>query len=411
MVGCWGRGVARGVRLGVALMLALAGGAEAQRLALVAGVGAYEHLPPVPTAAADATAVAGVLAAAGFQVTLLTDAHDKALRDGIATLTAAAPGAEAIVLFYAGHAVQIAGENRLVPVDARLDDPATLEAQTVALSDIIPGLSPEGVPLVLLLDAARPSPVAPQARRLGVGAGGLAPLDAPRGGAVVMSAAPGAMSFDRGGAVTGAFATALVAHLDSPGLGFAEVMLRVTGDVEVATVGRQVPWVQSALRAPFLFMPDAAAPAAAGFEIVAPGITLGPAPTPEAPPAPEPTAAPSGTEPPVPEDLPRAVQAELRRLGCYRQAVDGDWGPGSRRALARYHEVKKTPPPDPAEPTEAVWRGLLAEPDGLCPAPPPPTPRTSAAPRQQQPQAPSKPATTERREPKCTFVGIAIICR
>ncbi|WP_179141845.1 caspase family protein [Salibaculum halophilum] len=35
----------------------------------------------------------------------------------------------------------------------------------------------------------------------------------------------------------------------------------------------------------------------------------------------------------APDDLPRAVQTELARLGCYRVGVDGIWGPGSRRAL------------------------------------------------------------------------------
>ncbi|PLX36606.1 MAG: hypothetical protein C0606_15155 [Hyphomicrobiales bacterium] len=32
----------------------------------------------------------------------------------------------------------------------------------------------------------------------------------------------------------------------------------------------------------------------------------------------------------------RAIQKELKRLGCYRGAIDGKWGPGSRRALAGY---------------------------------------------------------------------------
>jgi hypothetical protein len=30
------------------------------------------------------------------------------------------------------------------------------------------------------------------------------------------------------------------------------------------------------------------------------------------------------------------VQTELARVGCYRMAVDGDWGPGSKRALGEY---------------------------------------------------------------------------
>ena len=39
-------------------------------------------------------------------------------------------------------------------------------------------------------------------------------------------------------------------------------------------------------------------------------------------------------------DLNRRVQTELSRVGCYRQQVDGEWGPGSRRALSDY--LKRT---------------------------------------------------------------------
>lgn len=37
-------------------------------------------------------------------------------------------------------------------------------------------------------------------------------------------------------------------------------------------------------------------------------------------------------------DLARALQRELKRVGCYAGEVDGDWGPGSRRALHAFIE-------------------------------------------------------------------------
>src|SRR5690606_6458305 len=36
-------------------------------------------------------------------------------------------------------------------------------------------------------------------------------------------------------------------------------------------------------------------------------------------------------------DLVRSVQTELHRLGCYRMAIDGEWGKGSMRALRDYY--------------------------------------------------------------------------
>src|SRR5690606_31530475 len=42
---------------------------------------------------------------------------------------------------------------------------------------------------------------------------------------------------------------------------------------------------------------------------------------------------PDGANADAADGLVRNVQTELRRLGCYRMEVDGDWGKGSIRAL------------------------------------------------------------------------------
>lgn len=41
-------------------------------------------------------------------------------------------------------------------------------------------------------------------------------------------------------------------------------------------------------------------------------------------------------------DLARTLQAELARVGCYTIAVDGLWGPGSRRAMTAFNTAKGT---------------------------------------------------------------------
>ncbi len=49
-------------------------------------------------------------------------------------------------------------------------------------------------------------------------------------------------------------------------------------------------------------------------------------------------------------ELPRAIQVELQRLGCYPGMADGQWGPASQRALAAYNRSTGTnytvPAPD-----------------------------------------------------------------
>lgn len=64
-------------------------------------------------------------------------------------------------------------------------------------------------------------------------------------------------------------------------------------------------------------------------------------------------------------DLPRAVQSELRRVGCYQMTVDGNWGKGSRTALTSYYLAKRVVPTT-LEPTADLYSTLAAEPKVVC---------------------------------------------
>ena len=71
------------------------------------------------------------------------------------------------------------------------------------------------------------------------------------------------------------------------------------------------------------------------------------------------------TETIAPEDLARAVQAELKRVGCYQMGVDGSWGKGSRTALTSYYLAKKVVPQS-LEPSEDLYAGLQSESKVVC---------------------------------------------
>lgn len=120
---------------------------------------------------------------------------------------------------------------------------------------------------------------------------------------------------------------------------------------------------------------------------------------------------------PVPEDLPRAVQTELKRIGCYAGGIDGDWGNGSRRAMERFYAAKKLDKAE-VEPTEVVWRSLAAEAEGTCKPEPVAAKKTTT-----KKTTTKKPASTTTKKaaepapkpsgggaPNCKFIGIAIIC-
>jgi hypothetical protein len=131
----------------------------------------------------------------------------------------------------------------------------------------------------------------------------------------------------------------------------------------------------------------------------------------------------AGSYDPPPDQLAVAVQTELARMGCYRSGIDGQWGPGSRRALQLYFDTLKAATAT-QEPTLEVFRQLLQKDDVVCPEPvvraapsaatttrnttrtttqaaPTTTRRQAAAPA---PAAPA-PATTNRRIRTTTGTG------
>jgi hypothetical protein len=67
----------------------------------------------------------------------------------------------------------------------------------------------------------------------------------------------------------------------------------------------------------------------------------------------------------APKDLAKAIQGEMKRVGCYQMAVDGDWGKGSKTALTSYYLAKKVVP-DTLDPSEALFARLQAETKVVC---------------------------------------------
>ena len=91
------------------------------------GNAAYVHSAPLANPGNDAEDMAAALQAVGFEVILGRDldrrAFDDKLREFAGKLTAADTG----LLFYAGHGLQVAGQNYLLPIDARLDSERDLD--------------------------------------------------------------------------------------------------------------------------------------------------------------------------------------------------------------------------------------------------------------------------------------------
>ena len=236
------------------------------RLALVIGESAYRSVTPLPNPANDATQMSKLLSDAGFDVTAAADLSQKQMNDRVGEFAAkvAAKGPDTVALvFYAGHGLQVDGENFLVPVDVDPKREADIPLQAVRLNDILNTLN--SVPSrmrIVLLDACRNNPFPALNQTAGRG---LAMVDTKSGALgtfVSFSTSPGAEAED-GGGVDSPYTTALVTVARTPGLPIEQAFKQVRLAVNKATDGRQTPWDSSSLTEDFSFIAGAGARASA----------------------------------------------------------------------------------------------------------------------------------------------------
>lgn len=222
------------------------------RLALVIGNSDYTTAP-LPNPVNDAVLMTSTLEDLGFTVKSYTDLDRRNLQRAVVdfgkTLETAGEGAVALI-YYAGHGVQIDGENYLIPVDAQISDPLDVKIEGIRASTVLETLNryDDGLNIVVL-DACRDNPFESSTRS---SAGGLARMDAPTGTLVAFSTAPGRVAEDgRGG--NSPYTKALAKSMRIPGLKVEDVFKRVRVEVLERTNRRQVPWESSSLVGDFYF--------------------------------------------------------------------------------------------------------------------------------------------------------------
>jgi hypothetical protein len=239
----------------VALAAVLLGGSAAEaerRVAFVIGNSTYKNATSLPNTINDANAIAALFRSVGFEVvTSRTDLgvldFKRAVRDFLIT----AETADIAVVYYAGHGIEVAGTNYLIPVDAKLARDYDVEDEAVALDRIIWALQSVKRLRLILLDACRDNPFAAKLQRsVGVRAAaksGLAKIDDVSADTMVAYAAKaGSVSYD-GDGVNSPFATALLKHIAEPGVDIRIALGRVRDEVLKQTAGRQEPFIYGSL--------------------------------------------------------------------------------------------------------------------------------------------------------------------
>jgi hypothetical protein len=246
----------------IALLLAAGPAAYAEkRVALVIGNSAYQYTAELDNPKNDAADMATVLRKHGFEVIEGLDLGKAAFDRKVGDFASALRGADAGVFFYAGHGLQVGGQNYLVPIDAKAEEEVRLDLEMVRVEVVHRIMERQTETNVLFLDACRDNPLARNlARSLGTRSAevgrGLARVDAGVGTLISFATQPGSMALDGAGR-NSPYTGALVKRLAISKEDLSTILIDVRNDVMRATRNKQVPWEHVALRARFYFGPPA----------------------------------------------------------------------------------------------------------------------------------------------------------
>ncbi len=223
--------------------------ASEKRVALVIGNSSYQK-GPLRNPVNDAADIAAKLRALGFDVVERTDIKTsqigRTLREFRSRLT---PGSIAL-FFYAGHGLQIKGENYLPAVDADIDGEEDAPNQSIAVRQVMDIMEDAKTRLNLaFLDACRNNPYA---RSFRSGADGLARISAPSGTLISFATRPGSVAADGTGR-NGLYTSHLLQAIEQPNLPVELMLKQVTAGVKAASRGQQEPWMEGSIEGDFQF--------------------------------------------------------------------------------------------------------------------------------------------------------------
>jgi hypothetical protein len=226
-----------------------AAAAEA-RTALVIGNGAYPF-GKLANPANDANAMATALRGAGFDVSLRTDLDQQALQESVRWLGQKLKQNGGVGLFYfAGHGLQMNGENYIVPITDGIRGEDDVKRKTVMAAEAVDAMSAANNRLnIVVLDACRNNPLSASVAR------GLSRLDSSASQFVSFSTSPGSVALDGDGRNS-----PYTQHL-SEAIGVADINIEQTFKLALKGVyqethGRQTPWMSSSFFGDFVFRPQ-----------------------------------------------------------------------------------------------------------------------------------------------------------
>ncbi len=247
----------------------------AERVALVIGNGAYHHGNPLKNPTADAKDVAAALKSCGFELTggkALVDLDHLSMEGALRTFRKAAESSGVALFYFAGHGLEVGGENYLVPVDAQVEAEYEVKHRTLALDKVLGAMAGSDDRLkIVILDCCRNNPLGRGWSR-GDAAGLGVPKSTPRGTILVFAAAPGQVAKD-GKGDNSPFSGILKTELLQPGVEI-ERMFKTVGAGVLRATGSQEPWMNTSYYGTFSFLPGNGGGSSGGGAMAPSAVTL-----------------------------------------------------------------------------------------------------------------------------------------
>lgn len=228
------------------------------RHALVVGNADYKFAPPLSNSGNDSRDICASLKKLGYQATCAVDVKTRgAFRDLVSNFVQSVKKGDVILFYFAGHGIEMDGENYLVPTAAEFRSRGAFEDQAVRVNYILDELAGTGSRLsVIILDACRDNPFGAKSRSA-VGRGLAVPDRAPAGSVIIFPTSPGKAAQDGAGdARNGLFTKHLLAHMRTPGIELESMFKRVIEGVKTESEKSgmpQIPWMNMSFTGEYCF--------------------------------------------------------------------------------------------------------------------------------------------------------------
>ena len=204
------------------------------RRALVIGNDTYQEVSKLQNARADAKAMGAALQKVGFTVTSKSDLTERGMKDALRAFKNEIRGGDEVVIFFAGHGVQLGSANFLLPVDIRGQSEDQVKDEAMPLQRMLDDIQDSKAKFALaIIDACRDNPFKTAGRT--IGGRGLAATSAASGQMIIFSAGAGQQALDRlndnDKDPNGLFTRIFLKEMSKPGIAVDRILRNVRAEV------------------------------------------------------------------------------------------------------------------------------------------------------------------------------------